>query len=239
MSPLLSIITVVRNAPDDLRTTLNSVKSQTCQLYEQIVIDGASTDNTVAVANDCGIKNLTVISEPDRGIYDAMNKGLALAQGDYVMFLNSGDTLADDDTIEALSQVMMDLDYPGIVYGQTRIVDVNRQVLGPRHFNAPEDLTLESFAEGMVVCHQAFVVLRKITSPFNTRFKYSADYDWCIRCLMRSRRNAYVDRILIDYLNEGTTTHHHKASLVERFKIMAHYYGIWNAIGTHLKKLKK
>lgn len=236
MAPLFSIITVVRNAPDLLRATLESVGSQSCQLYEQIVIDGASTDGTAEVARSSGLKNLTVVSEPDQGIYDAMNKGLALAQGDYVMFLNAGDTLADSNILELLASVVMDnaYDYPGVVYGQTRIVDGDRRPLGPRHLKAPEELTVKSFAEGMVVCHQAFVVLRKLAERFDTRYRYSADYDWCIRCLRRSRRNAYVDKVLVDYLMEGQTTAHRRASLWERFRIMRKHYGLGVAVGKNL-----
>lgn len=236
MSPLFSIITVVRNAPSELRVTLESVKAQTCGLYEQIVIDGASTDATPDVARNSGIDNLTLISEPDKGIYDAMNKGLALAQGDYVMFLNAGDTLAGAGTLQAIADVVMDraYDYPGVVYGQTRIVDTGRNALGPRHLVAPDVLTVRSFADGMVVCHQAFIVLRKLAERFDTRYRYSADYDWCINCLTRSKRNAYMDRVLVDYLMEGQTTAHRRASLWERFLIMKKHFGLGCAVAKHV-----
>ncbi len=237
MNPLFSIITVSYNAADAIAPTLQSVKNQTCKLYEYFVIDGGSTDDTVRLAEASGIENMTIISEPDDGIYDAMNKGLGIAKGDYVIFLNAGDSFHNANILQCIADAIMDNDYPGIVYGQTQIVDSNRKRLGDRHLSAPAVLTLDSFKNGMVVCHQAFVALRKIVDNFDTRLKFSADYKWCIHCLQRSKRNCYVDRILVDYLSVGTTTANHRASLCERFKIMAHYYGLLPTILRHVKFL--
>lgn len=235
MNPLFSIITVTYNAAATLPPTLKSVKEQTCRLYEYIIIDGASKDETVRLANESGIQSLNLISEPDRGLYDAMNKGLGVANGDYVIFLNAGDSFHSKDTLQQIADAIMDNDYPGIVYGQTQIVDSARNRIGDRHLTAPSVLTLDSFKNGMVVCHQAFIVLRKLVDNYDTRYRYSADYEWCIRCLQRSHRNYYVDGLLIDYLSEGMTTAHHKASLIERFKIMSHYYGLLPTVVRHFK----
>lgn len=235
MNPLFSIITVTYNAAATLPPTLKSVKEQTCRLYEYIIIDGASKDETVRLANESGIQSLNLISEPDRGLYDAMNKGLGVANGDYVIFLNAGDSFHSKDTLQQIADAIMDNDYPGIVYGQTQIVDSARNRIGDRHLTAPSVLTLDSFKNGMVVCHQAFIVLRKLVDNYDTRYRYSADYEWCIRCLQRSHRNYYVDGLLIDYLSEGMTTAHHKASLIERFRIMSHYYGMLPTVVRHFK----
>lgn len=237
MNPLFSIITVTYNAAATLPPTLKSVGEQTCQLYEYLLIDGASTDESVKLAEKSGIRNITISSEPDRGLYDAMNKGLGLAQGDYVIFLNAGDAFHSKNTLQEIADAVMDNDYPGIVYGQTQIVDAASRRIGDRHLTAPSVLTLDSFKDGMVVCHQAFIVLRKLVDNYDTRYKYSSDFEWCIRCLQRSHRNQYIDSILIDYLSEGVTTSHHKASLVERFRIMSHYYGLIPTIYRHVKFL--
>lgn len=237
MNPLFSIITVTYNATSSLPPTLKSVKEQSCQLYEYIIIDGASVDDSVQLAENSGIQGIRIYSEPDNGLYDAMNKGLGVAQGDYVIFLNAGDAFHSSETLQQIADAIMDNDYPGIVYGQTQIVDHTRSRIGDRHLIAPAVLTLDSFKDGMVVCHQAFVVLRKLVDNFDTRYKYSSDFEWCIRCLQRSHRNFYIDRILIDYLAEGVTTANHKASLWERFKIMCHYYGHLPTIGRHFKFL--
>lgn len=237
MNPLFSIITVTYNASATLPYTLKSVAEQTCKLYEYIVIDGASTDETVSLANKSGIIPMKVISERDNGLYDAMNKGLGIAKGDYVIFLNAGDAFHSPSTLQLIADTVMDNDYPGIVYGQTQIVNSSRRRIGDRHLTAPAVLTLDDFKEGMVVCHQAFIVLRKLVDNYDTRFKYSADYDWCIRCLQRSHRNCYIDRILIDYLDEGVTTANFKTSLMERFRIMSFYFGFFPTMFRHIKFL--
>ncbi len=234
MRPLFSIITVTYNASATIKPTLKSLKEQTCKLYEHIVVDGASTDDTLEIVKSADIQPSTIISEKDRGIYDAMNKGLGVAKGDYVIFLNAGDAFHKDTTLQTIADCVLDNDYPGIAYGQTQIVDSERHRIGDRHLTAPAQLTLDSFKYGMVVCHQAFVVLRKLVDNYDTRYKYSADYEWCIRCLQRSHRTVYIDQILIDYLKEGVTTANHAASLWERFRIMSYYYGLFPTIYRHI-----
>lgn len=233
-APLFSIITVTYNAAETLPRTLASVKAQTCRLFEYLVIDGMSSDNTLQLAKDSGIEGMIIHSGKDKGIYDAMNKGLGMAKGEYVIFLNAGDSFHSNDTLQLIADTIMNNDFPGIVYGQTDIVDIEGNRLGDRHLRAPSVLTLDSFRNGMVVCHQAFVVLRRITGAYDLQYRYSADYDWCIKCLQHSRHNIYIDNVIIDYLNEGTTTRNHRRSLRERFKIMCYYYGTWPTIRKHL-----
>lgn len=239
VKPLFSIITVTYNAASTLPPTIASVMEQTCDLYEMIVVDGASTDGTLDLLREYTNANLRWISEPDKGIYDAMNKGIAMAEGEYLIFLNAGDRFASAETLQLLADAAMDDDFPGIIYGQTDIVDSDGRVLGPRHLRAPEVLTLDSFKDGMTVCHQAFVALRKITGFYNLDYRFSADYDWCIRCLQHSRRNHYVDETIIHYLREGMTTANMKASLRERFNIMCRYFGTMPTMWRHLKFLKR
>lgn len=238
-SKRFSIITVSYNAAGAIERTARSVMEQDFRDFEYIVIDGASKDGTpdkaAAITGKHDDVTTTIISEPDSGIYDAMNKGLDRACGEYLIFLNAGDAFHATDTLSALNRAIEQNDYPGIVYGQTDIVDNNGNRLAGRHLTAPPQLTLSSFSHGMLVCHQAFVVLARIASPFDTSYRYSADYDWCIQCLQHSRHNVYVDRTLVDYLAEGTTTANRRASLIERFRIMACYYGLPLAIFRHLQ----
>lgn len=235
MSPLFSIITVTYNAAETLPATLASVKEQSCKLYEYIVMDGVSKDNTVQLATDANITNARIISSPDKGLYDAMNKAIDVATGEYLIFLNAGDAFHSPDTLQKIADVIMNHDFPGIVYGQTQLVNANRQRIGDRHLTAPEELTLKSFAEGMLVCHQAFIALRRIVGHYDLRYRFSADYEWCIRCLQHSRNNVYIPHTIIDYLSEGLTTANRKASLKERFKIMCYYYGTIPTMLRHLK----
>lgn len=231
---MFSIITVTYNAAATLPPTLASVKEQTCQLFEYIIMDGASKDNTVALATDAQINGARIFSEPDKGLYDAMNKAIDKATGEYLIFLNAGDAFHSADTLQQIADTVMDNDFPGIVYGQTQLVDSNRQRIGDRHLTAPETLSFKSFANGMVVCHQAFIVLRRVAEHYDMKYRFSADYEWCIRCLKRSRRNAYIDDTIIDYLNEGLTTANRRKSLRERFAIMCHYYGTMPTIMRHI-----
>ena len=233
--PLFSIITVCYNAEATHGRTQAGVDSQTLTDYEHLIIDGASSDDTPKLLDAHPSAKRSVRSERDKGIYDAMNKGISMATGRYLIFLNAGDKFHSADTLARIAEAIERENTPGIVYGQTDIVDDSGRRLGPRHLTAPEGLKLADFADGMVVCHQAFVALRKITGFYNLRYRFSADYEWCIRCLQHSRKNVgLTDTVLIDYLNEGVTTANHRASLFERFRIMSYYYGFFPTLFKHI-----
>ncbi len=232
--PLFSIITVTYNAEATIAATLHSVASQTCGQYEHLIIDGRSTDRTLEIVRSFDNPRIRLVSEPDHGIYDAMNKGISLARGEYLIFLNSGDRFHEDATLQLFADKIIDNDYPGILYGQTDIVDNQGKYLGPRHLIAPPDLKLDDMKKGMLVCHQAMAVYYRIVNDYDTRYRYSADYAWVITCLMHSRHNIYIDRTVVDYLSEGTTTGHHRQSLKERFSIMCRYFGTLPTVARHI-----
>ncbi len=233
--PLFSIITVTYNASGTVAATMKSVAEQSCQLYEHIIMDGVSTDSTLEIVRDNSTERTRIISSPDSGIYDAMNKALGVARGDYLIFLNAGDKFHSAETLDLLAKCAFDYDYPGVIYGQTELVDSSGYKVAERHLRAPENLTLDSFKDGMVVCHQAFTVLRRIAPLYDVKWRFSADYEWCIRCLQHSRNNVYANAVIIDYLDEGVTTRNLKASLKERFKIMSRYYGFLPTLFRHFK----
>ena len=160
MEPLFTIITVTFNAAGVIKPTLESVAAQDCDDFELLVIDGASTDDTVALVNAAAIAGTRVLSEKDRGLYDAMNKGIGLARGRYLIFLNAGDAFAAPNVLSRLREAAND--DPGVLYGQTVLIDDARQVVGKRHLTAPDVLTVDSFKRGMLVCHQAFVARRDL-----------------------------------------------------------------------------
>ncbi|MBR0493659.1 MAG: glycosyltransferase [Muribaculaceae bacterium] len=233
MDPLFSIITVTWNAADTIGPTLESVQRQTSRDYEMLIIDGASTDGTLSIVHQASIAALRVFSEPDNGLYDAMNKGIARARGRYIVFLNAGDAFADDAVLARLARLAAN--NPGVIYGQTQLVDTSRNVVGHRHLTAPKRLTADSFLNGMVVCHQAFFARRDLVPPYDLQYKFSADYDWCIKILRKSTLNAYAGEApIISYLAEGMTTRHHRASLKERYRIMCRHYGTVKATLSHL-----
>ncbi len=221
--PLFSIITITFNAASTLPATLASVERQSLTDYEYLVVDGASTDNTVSLAKASPAVT-SVVSEPDKGLYDAMNKGIGRARGQYLIFLNAGDALHAPDTLQQMAQCIA-THHPDILYGETALVDADHNFVGMRRLKAPEQLTVKSFRMGMLVCHQAFVVRRELAPQYDLRYRFSADFDWCIRCMQQARTITNSRITLIDYLNEGMTTANRKASLWERYEIMCRYYG--------------
>ncbi|MDE5740451.1 MAG: glycosyltransferase [Bacteroidaceae bacterium] len=229
-----SIITVTYNAEDTLERTLQSVAQQTYPHIEHLIIDGASTDKTLEIAHR--YPHAILHSEPDHGLYDAMNKGLRLATGDFLCFLNAGDTLHNNETLAHIAAAATPT--IAVLYGDTHIVDADGHFLRNRRLAPPEHLTWRSFKEGMLVCHQAFYINRQIALPYDLQYRFSADFDWCIRCMkegeQRGMTNRYVKEPLADYLAEGMTTANHKASLCERFRIMAKHYGRLTAITQHI-----
>ena len=214
---LFSIITVTYNAASVLPPTLESVGEQSFRDFEYLVIDGSSTDDTVQLVKQAGISTAKVWSEPDKGLYDAMNKAIDRAQGDYLIFLNAGDAFADAETLARIA--LKAQDNPDVIYGQTQLVDSNHKVVGMRHLTAPKQLDWKSFRNGMMVCHQAFIAKRVICPSYDMQYRFSADYDWCIKVLRSSGQCAYVgDEPIISFLNDGLTSKYHKTSLKERYR---------------------
>lgn len=161
-NPTFSIITVVYNNVRDIEHTLKSVVSQTYKHVEYIVIDGLSTDGTLDVIEKYRPQISVILSEKDNGIYDAMNKGLALATGDYVLFLNSGDELYSKETLASLAEVSEGAD---IIYGETFLINEQREIIGERRHKVPAYFNWKSFRYGMNICHQAIYIKRTIAEP--------------------------------------------------------------------------
>lgn len=241
----ISVITVTYNAEEVLLRTLKSVERQSFKNIEHLIIDGASKDGTLAIAEEYKQRvsyDVTIFSEPDKGIYDAMNKGLHLAQGDYLVFLNAGDCLHAADTLELIEERGKSscIAEVGVIYGDTDVVDDEGRFLSHRHLSAPERLSWKSFRRGMLVCHQSFYVRRDIaaTIPYNLNYRFSADVDWCIRVMKEAESRGFAmvntHAVLTDYLKEGQTTKNHRASLKERFIVMKHHYGLFTTIIMHL-----
>ena len=232
-TPKFSIITVCYNAEATLEDTIQSVISQTYHHVEYIIVDGASKDRTMDIVNRYRDRIAVVVSEPDKGLYDAMNKGIRLATGDYLCFLNAGDSFHEDDTLQQMVHSIHTLQLPDVLYGETELVDHEGHFLRMRRLQAPEHLTWKSFRQGMLVCHQAFFPRRNLVMPYDLRYRFSADFDWCIKIMKKSKVLHNTHLTLIDYLAEGMTTRNHQASLKERFRIMAKHYGLISTVAHH------
>lgn len=243
----ISIVTITYNAEAVLQRTLDSVSSQTYRDIEHLIIDGASKDGTMDLVSRYKVRDLPyevrVVSEPDKGIYDAMNKGLRLATGEYIVFLNAGDTLHDEKTLDMVAcslQPAANSQQPAVIYGDTNIVDDEGHFLRKRHLSVPDNLTWRSFKQGMLVCHQAFYARLDIARdiPYDLQYRHSADVDWCIRVMKEAERRhlplVRVQGVVADFLDGGDSSKNHRASLRERFHIMRRHYGLLTTCLMHV-----
>jgi len=181
----VTIITVVRNDAAGLEKTICSVTGQNYPSLEYIIIDGGSGDGTLDVIRSHAGQIASWVSEPDRGIYDAMNKGLAKATGDWVNFLNAGDTFADGSTVPML--MATDLSDIDVVYGDTMTGSARNTFI--KRAGSPEEL-----GKGMILCHQsAFIRTGYVKNAgFDPRFSIGADYDQLMKLRSQGCRFLHV-----------------------------------------------
>ncbi|MBO4315511.1 MAG: glycosyltransferase [Prevotella sp.] len=244
-----TIVTCTYNAANTCQRTFDSVIAQTYPYVEHLIIDGNSKDGTLPLAWDYmeenaareSLHDISITSEPDKGLYDAMNKGIAKATGDYILFLNAGDTFPNLDTLEQIANDIGEGEQlPAVLYGDTDIVDERGNFIRHRRLSPPQNLSWRSFKQGMLVCHQAFYARTDIAkqTPFDLRYRFSADVDWCIRIMKEAENQDLplknIGMVVANFLDEGMTTHNHKASLWERFRLMSHHYGIVTTFLMHL-----
>ena len=245
----ITYVTITYNAAAVLQRTLDSVLQQDYPDIVHLIIDGASTDGTLQLVDDYIQRSnaadnghrVQVTSEPDHGIYDAMNKGLRSLDSDYVCFLNAGDFLPAPDTVTKIVSAAAghNGDLPAVLYGDTDIVDSDGHFLRHRRLSPPENLTWKSFRHGMLVCHQAFYARTDfaIATPYDLRYRYSADVDWCIRIMKAAARENVplhnLHMVVANYTEEGQTTLHHRESLLERFRVMTRHYGWISTLAMH------
>lgn len=248
----ITIATVTYNAAALIERTIASVEAQDYPHVQHVIVDGNSQDGTLAAIHHYQERNslaeqpreINCLSEPDEGLYDAMNKALDMATGDYIVFLNAGDCLHETSTLATVAAAAQQGAtetgaLPAVVYGHTDLVDAEGQYVGPRRLVPPAVLTWRSFRNGMLVCHQAFYARTDLAraARYDQQYRFSADFDWCIRLMRQGAklrlRNVHTQAVLADYLNEGMTLRNHKASLKERFHIMCRHYGVVTTLALH------
>ena len=229
----ISIITVVYNSEKYIRRTIESIVGQDYPGVEYIVIDGKSKDTTMQIVNEYRDRIAVVVSEPDKGLYDAMNKGLRLATGSYVLYINSGDALSSPTLLsDIFNNVPADSD---VIYGDTQITDEDGNILHNRRHRPPEQLTWRDYKRGMLVCHQSFIAKRTLCDEYDTNYRYAADYDWCLNILLKSRVVTNYGKDISLFMDGGQTKRTIVPGLKERYRIMCKYYGkakatFWNFI---------
>ncbi|WP_420147084.1 glycosyltransferase family 2 protein [Spirosoma sp.] len=239
--PTVSIITVTYNAERFLERTIQSVVAQQATDYEYIIVDGASADGTLNIVERYQRYVTRWISEPDKGLYDAMNKGMHLATGQYVWFMNAGDELHDANTLanllDRIATTQADVYYSDALFvreeNDGKVVPVGLRSEVTPH-TLPKQLTWHDMALGMKVCHQAFVPKRSIAPDYLVD-NLSADIDWEIRCLKAARQIERLPFVLCNYLMGGLSIQQHRQSLVDRFKVLVTHFGLFTTLRNHFR----
>lgn len=248
---MISIITITYNAERFLERTIQSIVAQQQAVlgvdYEYLVVDGVSTDGTLDLVRQYEGHISRWVSEPDKGLYDAMNKGLHRATGEYVWFMNAGDELYDPHTLHRLLETLR-TQPADVYYSDALFVNEDGSTVGLRSqvmpHTLPGTLHWEDMALGMKVSHQAFVARRAI-APDYVVTNLSADLDWEIRCLKAAKRIQHLPFVLCRYLVGGLSTQQHRRSLIDRFNVLTWHFGllptlwnhariVWRAIGRKL-----
>ena len=223
----LSIITVTYNAEAFIEATIQSVGEQTFSDKEFVVVDGKSKDRTVEILKKYPNVVTRFLSEKDSGLYDAMNKAIALAEGEYIMFLNAGDLFYDE---ESLSEAFSNSQNADLIYGDTAIITEHYELVGMRHLRPPTQLTYKSFLHGMVICHQAIIAKKEIVPLYDLTYRVAADIDWAIRLTKNARSSQFYPEPLIRFKQGGISTQHRFKGLFERYKVQKKYFGVMHTL---------
>lgn len=238
MKPLLTIVTITYNAERFLPRTLKSAERALSEIadktsVEYLIIDGGSKDQTIAIASQYPFIS-KIISESDRGLYDAMNKGQALATGKYLWFLNAGDEMFDETTLSGLLAAFDK--NADVYYSDALLVREDGSEVGLRSKFTPHDLptnlSWKDFALGMKVCHQSFIAKKEV-APVYDYTNLSADIDWEITCLKNAQKVEYLSFTLCRYLMGGLSIQNHRRSLLDRFNVLKKHFGLMPALWNH------
>lgn len=224
MMAKISIITVTFNCQGSIESTINSILMQDFSNFELIIIDGASTDGTLNVINKYKRRIKCIVSEPDNGIFDAMNKGIERAAGDFVLFMNSGDTFVNN---HVLSLINFDKEY-GVIYGNMVINIRNKKLeCKPEPFFKSKD-----YIKTMGICHQCIFVRTDLAKhyKFSQEFKIAADFNMIFQIWKKGYKFKYVDVPIANYDTTGFSAQNYPKQLKEICRI----WGIENKFTTKL-----
>lgn len=223
------------NGVEVLPATIKSVKEQDYKKIEYIIIDGGSKDGTLDIIkkNSNGISNWS--SEPDKGIYDAMNKGLKKATGEYIWFLNAGDEIYSPAT---LSKILSPGQNADAYYGDVEYIDNEGNHLGKRTLKTPpETFSWKDMSRGMVVSHQSVIIKRKLAAEYDLSYRHCADVDWMIRSLKHAGVIVNTRMTLSKFLIGGYSKKNIIPSNWERLKILLKHFNIFTVTGSHIVML--
>jgi glycosyltransferase involved in cell wall biosynthesis len=197
----VSVITVSYNCSNTIAKTMASVLSQNYYNIEYIIVDSCSTDNTHQIIQGIMDDRVRLVIEDDEGIYDAMNKGFALATGDIIYYLNSGDCLFDETILEKICSIFWSETDIDVVYGDTVSYSYNGKVL----IKMKRDTPFHVITRG-IICHQAIFAKKSSflsAVPFNINYKIYADYDWLLDGLCNNNYRLRYLNVPVVYFQAG------------------------------------
>lgn len=248
MGPKVSVITVCYNAEEFIENAINSVLNQTYENIEYIIIDGASTDNTVSIINKYKSQIAFFLSEPDNGMYEAMNKGIKTATGDILYFLNSDDVFYDEYIVKNVVKMFQRNNDVELIYGPIIIRDPTTN----ESFIKPHDYITKSFFIYNAICQQGIFYKANVFNKcgqFDTTYKIVGDYEWVLRAFYKYNiKRQYYESIIAIFRNGGMSNSDEFSSLhnIERQKVMKDYFNKFKILkynfilfsGRVLKKLE-
>ncbi len=207
----VTIVTVTYNAEAVLEETILSVLSQTCDAVEYIIIDGASTDGTVNIIRRYEEKITYWVSEPDEGIYDAMNKAISKATGQWINFMNAGDTFFDADTVREVMRRKND--NSDMVYGNFQIKESGDIMKA----SDPSECIYH-----MPFSHQSLFVKTTLMKqhPYNTCYRLAADHDFIVKMYYQDRKFEYIDTTVSVFASGGFAQSNPLLMYIESIKIL-------------------
>jgi glycosyltransferase len=216
----ISIITVTYNSANTITDCISSVNKQTYSNIEHIIVDGASKDNTVELIKAIPNRVATLISEPDKGIYDAMNKGILLATGDVIGILNSDDFYANEFVIEEIISCFLENDVD-CVFGNINYVSKTQPNRIIRKWTSG-NYKSGSFKKGWHPAHPAFFVKKSVfntNSAFDLKFKLAADFELMLRLLEKQKiSNMYYNKVIVHMRLGGATSGSFKNILIQNIE---------------------
>lgn len=219
-----TIITVTYNAEKYLRNTLDAMLRQDDTDYEYIIVDGASKDSTLTILEEYIPKfdgKMRYVSEPDAGLYDAMNKGIRMARGSYIGIINSDD-LYEDYTLSYVRKTIYNSDFPDVIYSDLKVIDENG------NYKYMISGKAKKLKVGMLVNHPTCFVKRSAyekIGTFDKQYKIVADYDLMLRIYMNNGRFEKADKPLASFRMGGVSNGNYESTL-EKYKVQRKYYGI-------------
>lgn len=227
-NPFFTIITISYNKADEIERTIKSIVGQTCKDYEYILVDGKSTDTTMNIVEKYQNHFTKIVSEKDHGIYDAMNKGLGLASGRYIVYINAGDEFYNERTLETVKALQNE---EGCIYGSAKIV------YGKKFLINKTTLDKNNLAKGKMLCHQSLYVKRDLLNElkgFNQSYKIAGDFDLCCRLILTNPRILHIDSCLSTFYKGGASANF-EVNRKEIFNIIRKYFSLFDSINFYIK----